>query len=237
MTQQQAQELLDKIVGQVLGYKNPLTQEEFMKKFTFDIRLPQQVNDSTDGKLTWAQSVNPTKFVTMENARKLVVGDAGPDTDFLRPKRRIESLNDIMTAWNEINYTTTERYNDSLNVSASDTIMRSENVYRSQDIRDSKNVIFCDSIGSSEYIAACQRSINLTYCIRAEDSGNCTNCFNVSWSGKLTNCFFMHDTADMQDSMFCSNIKGKRFCIANMQYTEEEYHKIKDMVVRWILTS
>ena len=58
----------------------------------------------------------------------------------------------------------------------------------------------------------------------------------MSWSGNLTNCLFMHDTGDMQDSMFCTNIKGKRFCIANMQYDEAEYRRVRDFVVRWILT-
>jgi len=46
----------------------------------------------------------------------------------------------------------------------------------------------------------------------------------------------MHDTGDMQDSMFCTNLKGKQFCIANMQFEEAEYRQLKDQVVRWILT-
>jgi len=41
----------------------------------------------------------------------------------------------------------------------------------------------------------------------------------------------------MQDSLFCTNIKGKRFCIANMQYDEAEYRQIRDIVARWVLTS
>lgn len=237
MTDQQAKDILDKVIGQVLGYKNPLTLEQFMQKFAFDVRLPQQVTDSFDGSLTWAQSTNPAKFVKLENARGLEIGEASPETDFLRPKRPINGMEDILKAWNEINFTTTERYKDSLNVSQSDNIYYSENVYRSQDIRKSKNILFSDGIGNSEFIVAGQRSGDSTFCIRIEDSGDCTNCFSVSWSGKLTNCFFMHDTGDMQDSMFCTNIKGKRFCIANMQYEEEEYKKIKDIVARWILTA
>jgi hypothetical protein len=41
----------------------------------------------------------------------------------------------------------------------------------------------------------------------------------------------------MQDSMFCTNMKGGRFCIANMQFDEAEYRRLRDEVVRWILTS
>ena len=237
MTHADAKQMLDKIVAQVFGYKNPLSMDQFMKKFTFDVRLPQQVNDSLDGSITWAQSTNPSKFVKLENARGLQVGGASSDTDYLRPKRPLNAIEDILSAWGEINFTTTERYKDSLNVSESDNIYYSENIYRSQDIHKSKNILFSDGVSDSEFIVAGQRSGDSSFSIRIEDSGNITNSFNISWSGNITNCFFMHDTGDMQDSMFCTNIKGKRFCIANMQYEESEYLKVKDIVIRWILTS
>jgi hypothetical protein len=221
MTTAAAQKLLDKIVGQIFGYQNPLTLEQFMQKFTFDIRLPQPVIDSTDGTQTWAQSTNPARFVKLKNARSIELGGASAKTDYLRPKRPLNSIEDILAAWNEINLTTTERYKDSLNISESDNIYYSENVYRSQDIHKSKNILFSDGVNGCEFVAAGQRSGNS----------------NISWSGNITNCFFMHDTGDMQDSMFCTNIKGKRFCIANMQYEEAEYNQIKDIVARWILTN
>lgn len=237
MKKDEAQALLDKIIGQVFGYQNPLSLEQFMQKFTFDIRLPQPVTDVTDGSTTWAQSTNPTRFVKMENARGLTLAGASPETDNLRPARPLNSIEDILAAWNEINLTTTERYKESINISESDNIYYSENVYRSQDIRKSKNVLFSDGLNGCEFVAAGQRSGDSTFCIRLEDSGNCTNCFNVSWCGNLTNCFFMHDTGDMQDSMFCTNMKGKRYCVANMQYDEAEYKRLKDLAVRWILTN
>jgi hypothetical protein len=237
MTNAEAKTLLDKIVGQVFGYQNPLSMEQFMQKFTFDIRLPQPVTDIIDGKTTWASSTNPTRFMRIDNARGAEIAGASAATDYLRPKRPLSSIEDVMTAWSEINFTTTERTKDSLNVGESDNVTYSENVFRSQDVHRSKNIIFSDGAYDSEFIAAGQRSKNSTFCIRLEDSGECTNSFSVSWSGNITNCFFMHDTADMQDSMFCTNIKGKRFCVANMEYTEEEYKKIKDMMVRWILTA
>lgn len=237
MNEAQAKQLLDKIIGQVFGYQNPLSLEQFMQKFTFDIKLPQQVVDAIDGSVTWASSANPTKFVKMDNARGVEMGGASKDTDYLRPKRQLNSMDDIIAAWNEIHFMTTERQIESLNIGQSDNIIRSENVFRSQDVQNSKNVLFSDGVHNSEYIAAGQRSGNSTFCIRIDDSGDCSNSFNVAWSSKINNCFFISDAADMQDSMFCTNIKGKRFCIANMEYTEQEYNQYKEMVVRWILTS
>lgn len=237
MTHAEAQNVLNKIIEQIFGFANPLTLDQFMKKFAFDVRLPQAVVDFTDGSTTWASSTNPTKFVEMKKARSLTVGDAGPDTDFMRPKRSLKSIQDILDAWSELNYTTTERYVDCLNVSESDNICRSENVFRSQDVGDSRNILFSDGVYHSEYVVSGQRSTGSTYCARIEDSGNCSNSFNVSFCGHVTNCFFMHDTGDMQDSMFCTNVKGKRYCIANMQYEKEEYEAIREIVAKWILTA
>lgn len=224
----EAKQILDKVVGQVFGFQNPLTLEQAMQKFAFDVRLPQQVFDASDNSPTWAQSTNPSKFIKIENART-------SETGIMQPKP-LNSLQDILAAWNEINYTTTERQIDSLNFAESDNVYFSENVFRSQDIRRSKNVLFSDGATDSEYVIASQRSGDNTFCIRIEDSGECSNSFNVSWSTKITNSLFIHDCANMQDSMFCTNMKDGRFCIANMQFEESEYRRLREMVVRWVLT-
>lgn len=226
----QAKQILDKIIGQVFGFQNPLSLDQFIEKFAFDVRLPQKVYDSTDNSETWAQSTNPTKFITMENARKLY------EKKELQPKRPINSLQDLLNMWSEINLTSTERQIDSLNFAESDMVYSSENVYRSMDIRRSKYVILSDGVEESEYIAASQRSNTSSFCIRLEDSAACANSFGISWCAKLTNCIFMHDCGDMQDSMFCTNMKGKRFCIANMQFEEAEYMQLRQQVIQWILS-
>lgn len=231
MDSKQAQGMLDHIIGQITGYKNPLSLDQFQAKYAFDVRLPQQVSDSTTGQTTWSQSPNPSKFITVENTWKM--------EDFWekRPKRELKNVQDIIAAWNEINYTAAERHIDSLNVAESDNIYNSENIYRSQDIRKTKNALFCDGVGDSELVAACQRSGSLQNCVRVEDSINCSNSFSVIWSKKIVNSFFIEDCGDMFECMFCSHTSNKKFCVANMQYTEEEYRTLKDMVIRWILTA
>lgn len=230
MNSSAAQATLDKIIGQIFGYKNPMTLDQFQQKFAFDVRLPQKVVDSTTGQDTWTQSPNPTKFIMTENAWKREDWDA-------MPKHEINSMEDLLSAWNDINYTATERYLDSINIAESDNIYSSENVYRSQDITQSKNIIFCDGVNQSENIVAGQRSQNLQTCGRIEDSTTCSNSFSVIWSKKIVNSLFIEDCGDMYECMFCSHITNKQFYIANAQYTEQEYRRIKDMVVRWILTS
>lgn len=226
-----AKEIVDKIIGQVFGFQNPLTLEQVFQKFAFDVRLPQQVTDSMTGEATWAQSANPTKFISFENQFK--------KEDWERPAKKLNSIEEILKSWNEINEMTTERYLDSINVGQSDNIYNSENVFRSQDIHNSKNVVYCDSMaaGSSEYVLACQRSGGLSFCIRVEDSGETSNSFNIQWCKYVVNSMFISDATKMQDCMFTSHMNNKRFMVANMQYDEAEYKRLRDIVARWILTS
>jgi len=232
MNQEQAKEILDKVVGAVFGYQNPLTLEQAMQKFAFDLRLPQQVYDSTTNEPTWASSVNPSKFITLENSRHF-----NEATEGMIEKRELNSIEDMVAAWAETNYTTTEREIDSINVAESDNIYNSENIYRSCFVRNSKNVIFTEDGNELEYVVAGSRSTMSTYCIRAEDSQLCSNSFNVIWSAKIANSFFIQDCYDLSDCMFCSHIAGKRFCIANMQFEEEEYKRLKLLVTQWIFRS
>jgi hypothetical protein len=90
---------------------------------------------------------------------------------------------------------------------------------------------------SLEYVVGGFSSTTSSFCIRVEESQLTTNSFSVNWSAKVSNSFFIQDCYDVMDCMFCSHISGKRFCIANMQFEEEEYKKLKLEVVRWILTS
>lgn len=226
-----AQSILDTIVAQVFGYKNPMSLEEFRQRFAFDVRLPNKVTDSDTGEVAWASSTNPTKFITMTNARNRSSTD-----DNLLPKRELNTLRDILAAWNEINFMTTDREIESIGVLESDNVYNSENVYRSQDIHFAKNILYCDGVNKSEYIAASQRSTGSVYSIRIDDAKECSQSFTVSWSGKISKSFFIHNSYDLSDCMFCTNIASKRFCIANMQFDEAEYARIRDLVVRWILT-
>lgn len=231
MDDQQALEVANKVIGQIFGYKNPYNLEQIRQKFAFDVRLPSKVFDSQTSEETWAQSTNPTKFITLENSLKET-----SIKDWMQPKQPLNSLEDILSAWNKINYTTTERQIESVNIAKSDNIYNSENVYQSQDIHFSKNILFSDTLRHSEYVIASQRSYGNVYSMRIEDSKECSKSFGISWCGKVSNSFMIHDAYDISDCMFCSHLTSKRFCIANMQYSEEEYNKVRDLVIRWILS-
>lgn len=232
MNDNQVLEIVNKIFKNVFDVENNFNLEEILEKFAFDVKLPKQVNDSTTNEVTWADSINNSKFITLKNMEKYDLKNG-----WMLEKRAVSSLQDIINIWNKINLTTTERVYDSINVSKSDTIYRCENVYRSTDCLDSKNIVYCDSCGSSEYLLASSRSGMSNFCIRTDDSKNCSNSYNVICSDKISNSLFIQDCFNLYECIFCAHIANKRFCIANMQFEENEYYKIKKAIISWILKS
>ena len=225
-------EIVNKIFNSIFEKNNNYTLDILLEKFAFDIKLPKQVNDSTTGDITCADSINSGRFITNSNMEK-----RDKEQGWMIPKKEITNLQELIDIWNSINYTTTERVYDSINVSKSDTIYRCENVYRCTDCSDSKNIIYCDSCGESEFLIASQRSGNCNFCIRCDDSKNCSNSYNVICSNKVNNSLFIQDCFDLYECMFCSHIASKRYCIANMQFEEQEYFAIKKVIIDWILNS
>lgn len=230
MIDKEALEKSNKIFMNIFGKKNPYTLKELLSKFAFDIKLPQKVIDSLTSKETWADSINPSKFITQKNMEIY-------DTKYswMQKKKEINSLEDILKVWKKINLTTTERVYDSENVHKSDTIYKSENVYRSLNCFECKNILYCDSLTNSEFLLACQRTNGSNFCIRVDDSGNCINSYNVICSANISNSFFIQDCKDLNECMFCSHIANKKYVIANMQFEKEEYFDIKKKIVDWIL--
>ena len=228
MDEKIAEAIVDKIFKAVFAKANKYDMKELLEKFAVDIKLPKQVKDSYTNEETWADSINNNHFITMDNMNKR--------EDWMLPKKEIKNLKDIIAIWNEINCTTTERIYNSTDVLKSDTIYGCEKVYRSTDCNSCKNIIYCDSCGSCEYLLASQRSGTCSFCIRTDDSKDCSNSYNVMYSNKVTNSYFIQDCFNLYECMFCAHIANRRFCIANMQFSEDDYYVIKESIVNWILS-
>ncbi|MCA9328885.1 hypothetical protein KC959_03865 [Candidatus Saccharibacteria bacterium] len=234
MDDKKAKEIIDTIVGELFGLQNPYTLEQFAAKFAFDIRLTTEVFDMTTGESTWTQSNrgSTNKFMKFQN-----VLAAGSMEDWMKPKREINGIEDILKYWQECELTATERTLNSIDVAKSDAIYGSQNIYRCIDLHDSKNVLFSETSHTCEFAAAVQRSQNVYYSLRVDDCNKVNKSFQVSWSGNISNCFFIKDSSNLSDCMFCSQLTDRRFCIANMQFTEEEYRKWEKVVKAWILSN
>lgn len=231
MNEEQSLEIVNKLFKSIFGKENPYTLEELLEKYAFDIKLPKMVNDSTTHEVTWADSICNGKFITNDNMQKIA-----DSKGWMQPKKDFQDLEELIKCWNEINYVTTERIYDSINVSKSDTIYRCENVYYSTNCNDSKNMIYCDSCGNCELLLASSRSYGCNFCIRCDDSTSCSNSYSVICSGKVRNSFFIQDCFDLDECLFCSHISSKKYCIANIQFEKEEYEEIKQAIIEWIFS-
>lgn len=232
MNDNKALEIVNKIFVGVFEKKCNYNLENVLEKYAFDIKLPKKVNDSITNEVTWADSINSGKFITLDNMEERDKIDG-----WILPKKEIHDIKDIIDIWNSINYTTTERVYDSINVACSDTTYRCENIYRCTDCSESKNLVYCDSCAKSEFLVASSRSANCLFSIRCDDSKDCSNSYNVICSNKVKNSFFIQDCFDLDECMFCSHIASKKYCIANMQFEKDEYYEIKKIVTEWIINS
>lgn len=230
MDEKQAKQILDKIIAEIFGVENPMSLHDFQQKYAFDISIPKETNSSVSGDTTWASSINPARFITQDEMR-----ESAKETDWMYDKEPLSNIQDILEAWNRVNLTLTEKQNDSINIARSDAVIGSQNVWWSQDIIKCKNIILSNALNNCEYVAAGHRSHSSNYCARLEDSQQCSASFNVSWSNKVAKSLFLHDCYDVYECMFSSHIAGKRFVIANMQFEEDEYYKLKEQVTQWLL--
>ena len=186
---------INKTFNNIFGKPCTFSLEEVLSKFAFDIKLPQEVHDSLTNKITWAQSINPTKFITQDNMEKY-----DSQYGWLQERKEVNNLNDILKYWKKINYTTTERIYDCINVHQSDPMYRCENGFRSTDCRNCKNIVFCDGCSDSENIIASQRTSGSIFCLRTDDSANCINSYNVICYAKISNSFFIQDCNNLNET-------------------------------------
>lgn len=232
MTEEKTQIITNQILNQILNSQTSWSIKQVKEKFAFDIFLPRKVEDSTTGEETWTDSRTYNLFMTTANMEQKDAKEG-----WLQEKQELNSLDDIIKAWKKIDYMTTERIQNSINVVKSDTIYECENVYHSTNCSKCKNIVFCDSCANSDYILASQRSANLSFCLRVDDSVNCTNCYSVIFSNKVSNSYFIQDCFNISECMFCSHLVGVKYCICNMQFEKEEYLFYKEKIIEWIINS
>lgn len=220
------------IFEDVFGRKNTFSLEELQEKFAFDLPLPRKVRCSITNKETWTTSYGEDKIITQEAILERMNVD-----EWMRPKKEMKDIKDVLSAWEEINYLASEKSINSQNIVRSDNVLNSSNVYQSNSIFDSNNILFSYNNIYSSYLLGSRGSGSCTYAIRVKDSDKCSSVFEVSWSAKVSKSMFIHNSKDLYECMFCSHLISKRYCIANMRFEKDEYFRIKEMVIDWILGS
>jgi hypothetical protein len=100
---------------------------------------------------------------------------------------------------------------------------------------------FCKKVGysyatrTSEYLFGCSNIVDSSFCIKCYNSAKLTRCFEVSDSKSCTDCYFSHNCENLENSMFCFNLKAKRYCISNVEVGKEKYLEIKSKIIDQIV--
>lgn len=227
MDEKKTKSIADVIVKDVFGLENNWTLDELRKFFCDDIDLPKKVTCEWSGKDTWIYNPQEGNKFLEQN----VLIDKIKDTGLMSNKRPIDSMDDIMKYWGEVNYMTAEKVISSQEVSQSDSVTSSSFVFYSSLIGSSKNIILSSNIFNSNYLLGSKGANSCNMGIRMLDSIYCSSSYEVRWSNKVSKSMFITDSLDLFECMFCYGIRSKKYCIANMQYEKEEYLKIKQMVI------
>lgn len=230
MDLKKTKQIADYIFKDVFGLANPYSLVELQKKFAIDIPSAQKVRCALSKVDSWTISAKEEKIASQEVIVKRFKID-----EWMRKRKTLSSIDDILKSWAEINYITGEKYINSQDVAFSDGIYNSSSVFQSVSIFDSKNIIFSYKIFDSNYLLASRDNSSCTLGIRMKENIFCSSGFEISWSNKVSRSMYIHNGFDLYECLFCSHLRTKKYCIANMQFEKEEYVRLKRGVIEWIL--
>lgn len=83
----------------------------------------------------------------------------------------------------------------------------------------------------SAKIYSCRDTVDCLYSMNCElcyECTNCSHCYNVRWAHHSFNCrdsAFLYGCRNCNNCFGCVNLLHKKFCIFNVQYTEDEYRE------------
>lgn len=231
MKKEQAKIVADKVFKDIFGIDNPFTLDQIKEKFTKNINLPVQQKCAMSGEEIWVHNPqSQNKHISPEAFLEQYKVDG-----WMKPKQTINNIEDVLKCWEKVNYLSGNKIINSDNVDESDSIIGSSNIYHSSLIQDSKNVVFCHNDYYSNFMLASEGNNSCNYGFRLFDSIYTSSSYEVRWSKKVSKSMFINDSDSLYECMFCSGLQAKKYCIANIQFSEEEYFRIKKMVIDWII--
>ncbi len=150
----------------------------------------------------------------------------GQDIDFSRPFfeqfRELQDKVPLLALFNDDGV-------GSVNCEYTQNTTFAKNCYMGAMTWYSENVMYYYRIGGPECRDLVDVNDVFTYTEKIYDSiflEHCYNCRNCYCSTGLNDCAFMYDCKGCSDCFMCVNLRQKKYCILNKQYTKEEYEKI-----------
>jgi hypothetical protein len=108
------------------------------------------------------------------------------------------------------------------------------NCMRCYDATFSKYCAYCFWARDSEHLFGTSMAFSSSFCMKCYNSVRITRCFEVDSSSDCSGCYFCHNCENVHDSMFCFNVKNKRYAIGNVEVGPERLAAAKKMLLEWI---
>ena len=92
-----------------------------------------------------------------------------------------------------------------------------------------RSMVDCEDLYYSYRNLRVKNSIDVVVCFESErcfDSVNCHHSYKFFYSRNSRDCvdsYFLQDCRNCQNCFMCWNLRGKSYCIENVQYTKKEY--------------
>lgn len=146
----------------------------------------------------------------------------GRDFDFSRPF--FEQFRELSIAVPKMQYT---GYNNE-NCPFVNRCSNCRNCYMSFNVDHGEDCYYCEVGYKTKTCVDCGFSKEMECCIECVDCFGCYGCIGLDSCSHLTESAYCFDCHNCQNILFCWNLRGKKFCIGNVQYTPEEYQKRRD---------
>ncbi|MGV8176239.1 MAG: hypothetical protein ACP5NX_00355 [Candidatus Bilamarchaeaceae archaeon] len=161
----------------------------------------------------------------------------GPEASALGERLRLEdrelgSIGNIKDSLGKIAFFKTELVlGTNRNIIDCPTFNQSVNCYRGALFSESENCSFSFWPRNSKYMFGCEVAFSSNFCINSRYSANLSRCLEVDGSSSCADLYYSHNCENVNDSMFCFNVKNLRYAVGNGALSPLDYKKVKETLL------
>ncbi len=90
---------------------------------------------------------------------------------------------------------------------------------------------------SCEYLFGCDSVFDSSFCINCYHSVNLRRCLEMDGCNSCSDSYFCHNSENLQDCMFCFNVKNKKHAIGNVEVGKERFMEAKKTMLLSLASS
>lgn len=105
-----------------------------------------------------------------------------------------------------------------------------KNCYLIFDSDENWDCMYSYGLNSSRNSLDCNRCVKLELCYESLDSTNCYDCSFIQDCENCSSSLFLKNCIGCQNCIFCSNLKNKKYHIANKPVSKGDYEKAREQI-------